>query len=63
MDVIHLSMLGFKLFHVSKRGYKLPFSCRLVTYFTYLGQYQIVVHFGYGSTMKYFVYMFVFPLI
>ena len=25
-----------------------------------MGQYQIVVRFGYGSTMKYFVYICVF---
>ena len=29
----------------------------------YMGQYQIVVHFGYGSTMKYFVNICVFSLI
>ena len=29
----------------------------------YMGQYQIVVHFGYGSTMKYFVDISVFSLI
>ena len=29
----------------------------------YMGQYQIVVHFGYGSTMKYFVGICVFSLI
>ena len=29
----------------------------------YMGQYQIVVHFGYGSTVKYFVNICVFSLI
>ena len=29
----------------------------------YIGQYQIVVHFGYGSTMKYFANTCVFSLI
>ena len=38
----------------------------MMSYFignAYMGQYQIVVHFGYGSTMKYFVNICVFSLI
>ena len=35
----------------------------MVNLLTHMGQYQIVVHFGYGSTMKYFVEIRVFSFI
>ena len=42
-----------------------PLPESMLTQFTdaYMGQYQIVVHFGYGSIMKYFVDISVFSLI